>query len=90
MVIKTVAVSEAQINLKELLSRVQIGTEIVLTEGSTPVARLVPIAASNTPPQAGLHSGAIWVSDDFDEPLPEDFWTGKDNVEILRRSDRAN
>jgi hypothetical protein len=24
---------------------------------------------------AGLHPGAIWTSDDFDEPLPDDFWT---------------
>jgi hypothetical protein len=23
--------------------------------------------------QAGLHRGTIWVSDDFDEPLPETF-----------------
>ena len=76
MLTKTVDVSEAQSNLKELLSLVQIGTEIVLTEGSTPVARLVPIVSSDTPPQAGLHPGAIWVSDDFDQPLPEDFWTG--------------
>ncbi|HEX8127618.1 MAG TPA: hypothetical protein VF527_00725 [Pyrinomonadaceae bacterium] len=25
---------------------------------------------------AGLNRGAIWVSDDFDEPLPDEFWTG--------------
>jgi hypothetical protein len=24
---------------------------------------------------AGLHPGAIWTRDDFDEPLPDDFWT---------------
>lgn len=24
---------------------------------------------------AGLHQGAIWTSDDFDEPLPDEFWT---------------
>jgi hypothetical protein len=25
---------------------------------------------------AGLHSGQIHISEDFDEPLPEEFWTG--------------
>lgn len=76
MFTKTVDVREAQANLKELLSMVFAGTEIVLTEGNTPLARLVPIALPTTPRMAGLHPGAIWTSDDFDEPLPEDFWVG--------------
>lgn len=25
---------------------------------------------------AGLNRGAIWMSEDFDEPLPDEFWTG--------------
>jgi hypothetical protein len=24
----------------------------------------------------GLHKGTTWVSDDFDEPLPDNFWLG--------------
>jgi len=27
---------------------------------------------------AGLHPGAIWTSDDFDDPLPDEFWLGED------------
>jgi hypothetical protein len=27
------------------------------------------------PRVAGLHPGAIWASEDFDEPLPDEFWT---------------
>ena len=26
----------------------------------------------------GLHAGMIWVSDDFDDPLPDEFWLGED------------
>ena len=26
----------------------------------------------------GLHAGAIWTSDDFDEPLPDEFWLSGD------------
>jgi len=73
---KTVDVHEAQTHLKELLSLALTGTEIVFLEGSTPIARLVPIASTTTPRVAGLHPGAIWISSDFNEPLPEQFWTG--------------
>lgn len=31
----------------------------------------------NSPRIAGLNAGSIWMSDDFDEPLPDEFWTGK-------------
>ena len=73
---KTVDVHEAQIDLVELLSLVASGTEIILTECSTPLARIVPMAGATTPRVVGLHPGAILASEDFDEPLPEEFWTG--------------
>jgi len=76
MLTKTVDVQEAQTNLKELLSLVQGGTEVVLTEGNIPLARLVPVSPPTGQRKAGLHVGTIWTSDDFDEPLPESFWTG--------------
>jgi hypothetical protein len=25
----------------------------------------------------GLHRGKVWISDDFDASLPDDFWLGK-------------
>ncbi len=25
-----------------------------------------------------LHPGAMWTSDDFDDPLPDEFWLGED------------
>jgi antitoxin (DNA-binding transcriptional repressor) of toxin-antitoxin stability system len=77
MLTKIIDVGEVQMSLKELLSLVVEGTEIVITEGSIPLARLVPIVSPNTPRIAGLHSEAIWTSSDFDEPLPEEFWTGE-------------
>jgi antitoxin (DNA-binding transcriptional repressor) of toxin-antitoxin stability system len=73
---KTVDVHDAQTHLVELLSLVSAGTEIILTAGNTPLARIVPMAGALTPRVAGLHPGAIRTSEDFDEPLPEDFWTG--------------
>jgi len=28
--------------------------------------------------QAGLGKGTFWMSDDFDEPLPDSFWLGEE------------
>ncbi|MGH8584354.1 MAG: type II toxin-antitoxin system Phd/YefM family antitoxin [Gammaproteobacteria bacterium] len=75
MLTKTVDIREARANLQDLLSLVREGAEIVLTEGTTPLARLVPISGFTTPRTPGLHRGAMWTSEDFDDPLPEGFWT---------------
>ncbi len=53
---KTVDVHEAQAHLAELLSLVTAWTEIILTGGSTPLARIVPMGGPPTPRVAGLHS----------------------------------
>ena len=33
---------------------------------------------SNTPRIAGLHKGEIWMSEDFNDSLPDEFWLGED------------
>jgi len=68
---ETVDVSEAQANLRVLLDRVSAGVEIILSENEKPIARLLPVSERI----AGLHTGLIWTSNDFDEPLPNEFWT---------------
>ncbi len=71
----TVEVRELQARFGEMLSLAAAGTEVIVTEGQVPRARLVPLVpgAARIP---GLHPGAIQTSDDFDAPLPDDFWTG--------------
>ena len=78
MLTKTVDIRQAQTDLKELLPLVIAGTEIIFARDNTPIARLVPIALPTAPRVAGLHAGAVWISDDFNEPLPEEFWMGKE------------
>lgn len=68
---ETVDVREAQNNLRTLLERVNAGVQIILSENEKPIARLLPVSERI----AGLHAGSIWASNDFDEPLPEEFWT---------------
>lgn len=73
---KTIDVREAQARFADLLSLVAAGTEITLLDGGVPRARIIPIAITPPPRVAGLHAGAISANDDFDDPLPDTFWTG--------------
>ena len=71
MLTRTIDVGKEPPDLQVLLSLVAQGTEVVLTQGDTPIARLVPVGKR----VAGLHAAAIRTSEDFDEPLPDGFWT---------------
>jgi hypothetical protein len=33
---------------------------------------------STSPRIPGLHQGQIWMSEDFNEPLPDEFWLGEE------------
>ena len=72
MLTKTIDLNKELPDLESLLSLVAQGTEVVLTEGDTPIARVVPVGKR----VAGLHAGSIWTSEDFDEPFSDVFWTG--------------
>lgn len=74
----TITVDEARENLQDLLAQVLRGNEVIITEHGKPVARLVPVpvAAAKKKRIAGLNRGTIWTSEDFDEPLPDEFWLG--------------
>lgn len=70
---RAVEIQEADANLQELLSLVREGTEIILMEGDKPLARIAPVEPGQR--IAGLHAhlGKAWMSEDFDEPLPDAF-----------------
>jgi antitoxin (DNA-binding transcriptional repressor) of toxin-antitoxin stability system len=77
MTTRTVDIAEAQASLPDLVVLVNTGVEVVLTRDSAPVACLIPMKASPGHRVAGLHPGTIHTSEDFDEPLPDAFWTGE-------------
>lgn len=33
--------------------------------------------SSSAPRTPGLHQGQVWISEDFNEPLPDGFWLGE-------------
>jgi len=73
---KTVNIHEAKTHLSELLALAMEGEEVIIAKANKPLVRLVPVEAPMKKRIAGMHRGEIWVSDDFDEPLPEEFWMG--------------
>lgn len=75
---RIVNIDEAKSQLQDLLALASEGDEIIITDEGKPLARLVPISASKKKRVAGLNRGQIWTSEDFDEPLPDELWTGQE------------
>ena len=69
---RTIDISKQPPDLESILPIVAEGTLVILTKGDTPIARIAPAGKRI----AGLNEGASWMSEDFDEPLPDDFWLG--------------
>lgn len=75
--IKTFDIHTPQINLEELILLVRKGAEVMLTDDGAPLARMIPMNQTARTRIPELHAGAIRTNDDFDEPLPEEFWMGE-------------
>jgi prevent-host-death family protein len=75
---QTVSVDEVQEKLQDLLAQVLAGNEVIIADHGKPVACLVPVAVAtpNKKRVPGLNRGSIWTSEDFDQPLPDEFWLG--------------
>jgi prevent-host-death family protein len=62
----------AKTHLARLIDQVNAGEEVVITRHGRPVARLVPAEVAKPKRKLGTLKGKIWMSDDFDAPLPEE------------------
>jgi len=82
--VKTIEVSTASTSLKELVVLAQQEHELILLSGNKPVAKVVGMPESNEtahtrqPRKLGRHPGIWEVSEDFDAPLPDEFWLGQE------------
>lgn len=73
---KTLSINE--ISIQTVITSAKNGDEIVLEENGKPIAKITPIieTTEEKPKQrvAGLGKGTMWMSEDFDEELPDEFW----------------
>ena len=69
----TVNIHAAKTHLSRLVEKAAAGEEVIIAKAGSPVARLVPLAASGGKKRRlGLLAGRIKVPADFDAPLPSD------------------
>jgi prevent-host-death family protein len=66
-----VNIHDAKTHLSRLIAKVESGEEIVIARAGRPVARLVPLEIRTKRRPLGIWKGQIWISPDFDEPIPE-------------------
>jgi antitoxin (DNA-binding transcriptional repressor) of toxin-antitoxin stability system len=71
---KIVTVEEAETRLLELIGLAEQGEDIVIAHQDQPKVKLVPISQVPQKRVFGQHRGKIWMSPDFDDPLPDGFW----------------
>lgn len=72
---KTFDISELQ-SIRDILLSLTPDSELILTDGITPIARVLPMTKSSlsiSERHPDLQSG-IWLSSDFDELLPDIYW----------------
>ncbi|MBV8709045.1 MAG: type II toxin-antitoxin system Phd/YefM family antitoxin [Acidobacteriaceae bacterium] len=67
-----VTIHEAKTNLSRLLQKASNGEEVIISRGSKPVARLVPIGEIKGQRQPGSLKGKLIVGREFFEALPID------------------
>jgi prevent-host-death family protein len=75
--VTTVTVQEAKAQLTELIHLAEQGEEIVIAQDDQPKVKLVPVAPKKIGNRVfGEYQGKIRMSEDFNDPLPNDFWLG--------------
>jgi prevent-host-death family protein len=72
----SVALSEAQAHLPELLDRVERGEEIVIEREARAVAKVVAVVAEEKPKERRVFGqnllGITYIAPDFDDPMSEE------------------
>ncbi len=61
---------DAKTHLSALAERAANGEEIVIARNGRPLARLVPLERPQKSRILGLWRDKVWMSEDFDDPLP--------------------
>jgi antitoxin (DNA-binding transcriptional repressor) of toxin-antitoxin stability system len=68
----TVTLEEAQKTLSAIISRLQPGEEIIITDQGQPLAQMKKVERTTWPCKAGSYRKPdFWMAPDFDAPLDE-------------------
>jgi prevent-host-death family protein len=81
---KAINLYEAKSHLSELMDRAAAGEEIVIAKSGKPMARLIPIAKSQSRRSKAFGKnlmGVTYIAPDFYEDIPIDFLLGGDEAD---------
>jgi prevent-host-death family protein len=67
----TVNMHQAKTQLSKLVELVEQGERVIIARNGTPVAELIAYAEQTGQRKGGIWEGKMWISPDFDDPLPE-------------------
>ena len=71
VVVMTLNLYEAKTQLSALVDQAAAGAEIIIAKNGKPMAKLVAFK-QGVRRKPGRLKGKVWMSDDFDAPLPQD------------------
>ena len=74
-----VSVSEAKNRLTELIRKVEVGEEVVITRHGRVVAQLAPPPPEHRKPRLGGMKGRIRLMPGWDDPITEEELLGEEN-----------
>lgn len=74
----TVDVSTLQ-GVQDLLSLLDADPEIIITQANAPIAKIASLKPVKVPKDGRVPNliGNIWISDDFDAQVPEQYWNSR-------------
>lgn len=75
---KTIELLTLNPSVDELLDLARKESGLRLTRSGKSIAEIIPMIEQPRKRTAPLHPGAWAVREDFDQPLPEGFWMGKE------------
>lgn len=66
-----VNIHQAKTHLSRLVEEAVQGGEVIIARANKPMVKLVPVDEARPPRRLGTAAGRVWISEDFDEPLPD-------------------
>jgi len=65
-------IHEAKTHFSKLIEKARCGEEIIVAKAGKPVVKIVPVEAPKKQRQPGSARGKFTMSDEFDDPLPQE------------------
>jgi prevent-host-death family protein len=67
---RNIGVFEAKVHLSSIIDQVRKGCTFIITRRGKPLAELRPVSTEDRRPSFGSDKGRIFISEDFNDPVP--------------------